>query len=81
MASSVSGKDGTPYKVAASHLITTCATMAAILLAMGGCSTTNLQPMVDVPVQFAMPVESAVEPEVAWWESYGDPVLTDLIRR
>ena len=21
------------------------------------------------------------EPEVAWWESYGDPVLTDLIRR
>ncbi|HTK59553.1 MAG TPA: EAL domain-containing protein [Sphingomicrobium sp.] len=32
MASGVSGKDGTPYKVAASHLITTCATLAALLL-------------------------------------------------
>jgi diguanylate cyclase (GGDEF)-like protein len=32
MASSVTGKDGTSYKVATSHLITTCATLAAILL-------------------------------------------------
>ena len=32
MASSVSGEDGASYKVAASHLITTCATLAAILL-------------------------------------------------
>jgi diguanylate cyclase (GGDEF)-like protein len=32
MASSVSGKGETSYKVAASHLITTCATLAAILL-------------------------------------------------
>jgi len=32
MVNSVSGKDETPYKVAASHLITTCATLAAILL-------------------------------------------------
>jgi diguanylate cyclase (GGDEF)-like protein len=32
MASSVTGKEETSYKVAASHLITTCATLAAILL-------------------------------------------------
>ena len=32
MASSVSGKTATSYKVASSHLITTCATLAAILL-------------------------------------------------
>ena len=32
MASSVFGKDGASYKVASSHLITTCATLAAILL-------------------------------------------------
>jgi diguanylate cyclase (GGDEF)-like protein len=32
MASSVFGKDVTSYKVASSHLITTCATLAAILL-------------------------------------------------
>ena len=32
MASSVAGKGATSYKVAASHLITTCATLAAILL-------------------------------------------------
>ena len=28
-----------------------------------------------------MAAESEVEPEAAWWQSYGDPVLTDLIRR
>jgi len=35
-----------------------------------------------VPARFAA-ADSAVgaEPEVAWWESYHDPVLTDLIRR
>ena len=32
MASGVTGKDGVSYKVAVSHLITTCATLAAILL-------------------------------------------------
>ena len=24
---------------------------------------------------------TTTEPEIAWWESYGDPVLSDLIRR
>ena len=36
---------------------------------------------VDVPGQFAAAPESEAAPEVAWWERYGDPVLTDLIQR
>ena len=59
------------------------ATLAASLaLALAGCATPVLQPAVDVPARFAA-ADSAVEadPEVAWWESYNDPVLTDLIRR
>ena len=40
-----------------------------------------LQSTVDVPDQFAAAPASETEPEVAWWESYGDPVLTELIRR
>jgi NodT family efflux transporter outer membrane factor (OMF) lipoprotein len=41
-----------------------------------------LQSNVEVPARFAA-ADSAVEvdPEVAWWESYNDPVLTELIQR
>jgi NodT family efflux transporter outer membrane factor (OMF) lipoprotein len=40
-----------------------------------------LKSSVEVPAQFAATPASEKEPEVAWWESYGDPVLSDLIRR
>lgn len=55
---------------------------ASIALALTGCATPVLQPAVDVPARFAA-ADSTVDadPEVAWWESYNDPVLTDLIRR
>jgi len=37
---------------------------------------------VDVPPRYAATAsDSAPEPEEAWWESYGDPILSDLIRR
>jgi NodT family efflux transporter outer membrane factor (OMF) lipoprotein len=52
--------------------------LAAVL---AGCSTPVLQPSVDVPGRFAQASPSEDEPELAWWESYGDPVLSDLIRR
>lgn len=52
-----------------------------VVLVLAGCSTPALQPTVEVPAHFAMPTEAAAEPEVAWWESYGDPALTELIRR
>ena len=34
-----------------------------------------------MPDQFAAAPPSETAPEVAWWESYDDPVLSDLIRR
>lgn len=62
------------------------ATAAALAMSLAtllaGCSTPVLQPNVEVPARFAA-ADSAVaaDPEVAWWESYNDPVLTALIRR
>jgi NodT family efflux transporter outer membrane factor (OMF) lipoprotein len=54
----------------------------AVSLALVGCSTPVLKPTVEVPGRFASATaESKEEPELAWWESYGDPVLSDLVRR
>jgi multidrug efflux system outer membrane protein len=61
--------------------IATTAAAASLMLVLGGCATPVLQPAVDVPGNFAAASASAKEPEVAWWESYGDPVLSDLVRR
>ena len=54
---------------------------ASLAIGLAGCSTPVLKPAVEVPAQFAAAPAPEKEPEVAWWESYGDPVLTDLIRR
>jgi len=53
----------------------------AASLALAGCTTPILKSSVQVPNQFASARATTSEPEVAWWESYGDPVLSDLIRR
>ncbi len=56
--------------------------LAALLaFALVGCATPVLQPSLDVPGRFAAAPASDSEPEVAWWDSYGDPVLSDLVRR
>ena len=52
-----------------------------LALALAGCSTPFVQPEVEVPGQFAQALPSEDEPEVAWWEGYGDPVLSSLMRR
>ena len=58
------------------------ALVIAIATALAGCAQTPvLKQKVDVPPQFTAAADSVEEPEVAWWESYGDPVLTDLVRR
>ena len=58
------------------------ATLAASIgLALAGCSTTPLHTSVDTPAKFAAATASDMEPEVAWWESFQDPVLGDLVRR
>jgi multidrug efflux system outer membrane protein len=58
------------------------ATLAASLLsALVGCATPAPEPAVEVPVQFAAAPASEVEPDTVWWEGYGDPVLSELVRR
>jgi NodT family efflux transporter outer membrane factor (OMF) lipoprotein len=46
-----------------------------------GCATPVLQPSVDVPRTFAAAPSSTDEPETAWWDGYGDPALSALVRR
>ena len=58
------------------------ALVLAIAAGLAGCAKTPvLKPSVDVPAQFAASADVIDEPEVAWWESYGDPVLSNLVRR
>jgi len=59
----------------------TAALTISFAIGLAGCSTPALHPTVDLPGHFATAAESDLEPEVAWWESYGDPVLSSLIRR
>lgn len=61
-------------------LVTATAVAAAIALGFTGCSTSVLKPSMDLPAQFTASGASQVEPEAAWWESFHDPVLTDLVR-
>ena len=57
------------------------AALTALPVVLAGCSTPFLKSTVDVPARFAAAAAPAEEPETAWWEGYGDPVLSDLIRR
>jgi outer membrane protein, multidrug efflux system len=57
------------------------ALVVPLALALAACSTPVLQPKVEVPGQFAATADSMDEPELAWWESYADPILSELIRR
>ena len=59
----------------------TAAAAMSLAVALTGCSTPALKPTVKVPVEYAAAPTDKVEPEVAWWEKYGDPVLSDLVRR
>ncbi|MEH8015769.1 TolC family protein [Rheinheimera muenzenbergensis] len=49
-------------------------------LALSGCTTTQLQSRVELPPQFTT-ISDTTEAELAWWERYADPVLTQLITR
>lgn len=48
---------------------------------MAGCATPVLDSSVTVPDHYVAEPQSAAEPEVAWWDGFGDPVLSDLITR
>ena len=56
----------------------TAALALSLVVGLAGCTTPAAQSSIELPGRFAMPAESSIEPEVAWWESYRDPVLTDL---
>jgi NodT family efflux transporter outer membrane factor (OMF) lipoprotein len=62
-------------------LVAAAAVAASIALVFTGCSTPVMNPSVDVPATFAASAASGMESEVAWWESFHDPVLTRLVRR
>jgi len=54
---------------------------ASLAFALVGCATPVLKPSVDVPPRFVAAATTDVDIEAAWWDSYGDPVLSDLVRR
>jgi NodT family efflux transporter outer membrane factor (OMF) lipoprotein len=54
---------------------------ASLVCALAGCTTPTLESRVEVPTQYAASPQSETGPEVAWWDSFGDPVLSDLIVR
>ena len=62
------------------RLLVFVAIVLSLAIILGGCATPRLEPSVEVPGRFAQASPSGDEPEVAWWESYGDPVLSSLIR-
>lgn len=66
-----------PWRLAAATLF------CGITLVLTGCATPMLQSTVDVPETFASVAadEAANASSIAWWQSYGDPVLTALIER
>jgi multidrug efflux system outer membrane protein len=53
----------------------------SLALALAGCATPVLKPSLDVPDRFVAATAAADEPDVAWWEGFNDPVLSDLVRR
>lgn len=53
----------------------------ACALALAGCATPNAHPSVDVPAHFAAAPAAGEEADVAWWDNFGDPVLSGLVRR
>ena len=57
------------------------AMLSGFVVLMGGCATPVLKSEVAVPDRFAAAAESEAAPEVAWWERFADPVLSDLIQR
>ena len=59
--------------------LTLAVAVSAALLA-GGCATPVMQASIDVPGRFAQ-AAAQEEPEAAWWDSFGDPALSALIRK
>lgn len=59
----------------------TLASASLVALTLAGCSTPVAQHAVDVPATFASATSNEDLPDLIWWESFGDPVLSQLVRR
>ena len=70
-----------PLFAAARRRDIAAAIAASLVFALVGCATPVLKHAVEVPGQFAAAPAVAEEPETTWWDSYSDPVLSDLVRR
>ncbi|WP_299688790.1 efflux transporter outer membrane subunit [Hydrocarboniphaga sp.] len=84
LASPLSGSAGPKTVRAAGQLagrVAMSALAASFALVFTGCSTPISHAQVDVPAQFVAGTVADIEPEAAWWESFGDPILTELVRR
>lgn len=82
--SSLSGRAGQKISHRAGRLAGTvvAATLAAsIALVLSGCAAPVYHPKVDVPSSFAAADASSIAPESTWWDTFHDPVLSDLVRR
>jgi len=53
---------------------------AALALTLAGCATPRLQSSVEIPAKFAAVPATEGESDLAWWDSFGDPVLSRLVR-
>jgi NodT family efflux transporter outer membrane factor (OMF) lipoprotein len=70
-----------PHAERLTGFIVAAALAATVALMLAGCSTPVVEPEVAAPAKFAAGTVSEAEPEAAWWESFHDPVLSDLVRR
>lgn len=53
----------------------------SLVLSLASWATPVLHPSVQIPDRFAAASAFAQEPQPAWWDSYGDPILSNLVRR
>jgi NodT family efflux transporter outer membrane factor (OMF) lipoprotein len=53
---------------------------AALALTLAGCTTPRARSNLDIPAKFAAAPATEAEPDLPWWDSFGDPVLSHLVR-
>jgi outer membrane protein TolC len=68
-----------PHAERLTGLVVAAALAASLALVLGGCSTPVLKPSLDVPTRFAASTASEMESQAAWWETFHDPVLSNLV--
>jgi NodT family efflux transporter outer membrane factor (OMF) lipoprotein len=74
------GETSQPHAERLTGLVVAAALAASLALVFTGCSTPVMKPSLDVPAKFAESMASETEPEAAWWETFHDPVLSDLVQ-